>query len=55
MEIMDEYRMNRRVLMADVSGGRARGRPRVGWMDGMKVPYGQHSADSGVCAIMRER
>ena len=26
--------MVRRVLMAKVSGGRVRGRPRLGWMDG---------------------
>ena len=37
MERMDEYRMTRRVLMAEVSGGRTRGRPRLGWMDGVKV------------------
>ena len=37
---MDEYRMARRVLMADVSGGRVRGRPRLGWMDGVKVELG---------------
>ena len=29
--------MARRVLMAEVGGGRVRGRPRLGWMDGMKV------------------
>ena len=40
MERMDEYRMARRVLMAEVSGGRVRGRPRLGWMDGVKVPLG---------------
>ena len=34
---MDEYRMARRVLMAEVSGGRVRGRPRLGWTDGVKV------------------
>ena len=34
---MDEYRLARRVLMAEVSGGRVRGRPRLGWMDGVKV------------------
>ena len=34
---MDEYRIARRVLMAKVSGGRVRGRPRLGWMDGVKV------------------
>ena len=40
VERMDEYRMARRVLMADVSGGRLRGRPRLGWMDGAKVALG---------------
>ena len=34
---MDQYRMARRVLTAEVSGGRVRGRPRLGWMDGAKV------------------
>ena len=29
-ERMDDYRMARRVLMAEVSGGRVRGRPRLG-------------------------
>ena len=27
---MDEYRMARRVVMEEVSGGRVRGRPRLG-------------------------
>ena len=40
VERMDEYRMERRVLMAEVSGGRVRGRPRLGWMDGVKVALG---------------
>ena len=39
MERMDEYRMARRVLMAKVSGGRVRGRPRLTWMDGVKVAF----------------
>ena len=30
MERMEEYRIARRVLMAEVSGGRVRGRPRLG-------------------------
>ena len=34
---MNEYRMARRVLMAEVSGGRVRGRPRLGRMDGVNV------------------
>ena len=37
---MDEYRMARRVLMTEVSGGRERGKPRLGWMDGVKVALG---------------
>ena len=37
VERMDEYRMARRVLIADESGGRVRGRPRLGLMDGVKV------------------
>ena len=40
VERMDEYRMARRVLMAEVSRGRVRGRPRLGWMDGVKVALG---------------
>ena len=32
--------MTRRVLMAKVGGRRVRGRPRLGWMDGMKVALG---------------
>ena len=37
---MDEYRMARRVLLAEVSLGRVQGRPRLGWMDGVKVALG---------------
>ena len=37
---MDEYRMARRVSMDEVSGGRVRWRPRLGWMDGVKVALG---------------
>ena len=33
VERMDKYRVDRRVLMAEVSGGWVRGRPRLGWMD----------------------
>ena len=32
--------MARRVLTAEVSGGRVRGKPRLGWMDGVKVEFG---------------
>ena len=40
VERMDDYRTARRVLMVEVSGGRVRGRPRLGWMDGVKVALG---------------
>ena len=39
-ERMDEYRMARKALVAEVSGGRVRGRPTLGWMDGVKVALG---------------
>ena len=37
---MDEYRLIIMVLMVDVSGGQVRSRPRLGWMDGVKVALG---------------
>ena len=40
VERMDEYRISRKVLIAEVSGGRVPGRPRLGWMDGVKVALG---------------
>ena len=40
VERMDEYRMARIVLMAEVNGGRVRGRPRFCCMDGVKVALG---------------
>ena len=40
VERMDEYRMARRLSMAEVSVGRGPGRPRLGWMDGVKVALG---------------
>ena len=40
VERMDEYHMARRVLMAEVREGRVRGRPRIIWMDGVKVALG---------------
>ena len=40
VERMDEYRMARWVLITEVSRERVRGRPRLGWMDGVKVALG---------------
>ena len=43
VERMDEFPMVRRVLMAEVSGRRVRGRPRLGWMDVVKMALGHQS------------
>ena len=40
VERMDEHRMARRVLVAEVSGGRVRGRPRLGWIYSVNVSLG---------------
>ena len=55
VERVDEYRMARKVLMAEVSGGRVRGRPEVrlyGWCEGGLV---QQRNDGGCCASMSKR
>ena len=55
VERMDKYRMAKRVFMAEVSGGRVRGRPRLCWMDGVKVALGNRGMTrGGGCATMRE-
>ena len=51
VERMDDYRMARRVLMAEVSGGRVRGRPRLCWMVDMKAALGNRAG----CPTIRER
>ena len=57
VERVDEYRMSRRVLMTEASGGRIRGRPRLVWMDGATCEsgLGQQRNDGGGCASMSER
>ena len=40
VERTDEYTMARRALIAEVSGGRVRGRLRLGWMDVVNVALG---------------
>ena len=40
VERMDECRLAKSVLTAEVSGGRVRGRPRLVWKDGAKVAWG---------------
>ena len=52
VERMDDCRMARRVLMAKVSGGRVRGRPRLGWCEG---GLRQHKNDGGGCVTMCKR
>ena len=49
-----EYGLARMVLMVEVSGWQVRGRPRLGWMDGVKVVRQQRN-DGGGCATMHER
>ena len=39
VENMDEFRKTRRVLMAELIGGQVRGRPRLGWMNGVTVAF----------------
>ena len=54
---MDDYRIARRVLMAEVSGGRVLGRPRLSWMDGVKKALGNRGmtvAAERQCAKDRE-
>ena len=40
VERMDGFSMASRVLMAEVSGGRVQGKPRLGWMDAVKEALG---------------
>ena len=57
VERMYDHRMARRVLMAEVSGGRVRGRPRLEWMDGVKVALGNRGItveDARQCAKDRK-
>ena len=63
---MDEYRIARMVLIAEVCGGQVRGRPRLDWMDGLgqtilgRLPkaqdgLGQQRDDGGGCVTINER
>ena len=45
VERMDEYRMARRVFIAEISGGLVRGKPRLGWANGIKMALGISGAD----------
>ena len=55
VERMDEYRMARRVLMAEASGGRVRGRTRLGFNGWCEGGLRQQRNDGGGCAIMLDR
>ena len=48
--------MARWVLMAEASGGRVRGRPRLGWMDGVKAALGNSrmTVEAAQCAKDRK-
>ena len=53
VERKDEYRMARTVLISDANAGLVRGRPRLGWIDGVKVALGNRN-DGGGCVTMHE-
>ena len=46
--------MARRVMMAEVGGDGLRERPRLGWMDVLKVAFGKLRSDGGGCVTKRE-
>ena len=53
---MDEWRMARRMLKTEVSGGRVRGRPSLGWMDGVKVALGNRGMTvEAACQCAKDR
>ena len=52
VERMDEYCLARNVLMVEVSGGQVRGRPRLGWMDGVMVALFRVCVTLGVTCIV---
>ena len=48
VETMDEYRMGKRVLMADVSGGRLPCKPRLSLTDCVKVSLSSRGMTMGM-------
>ena len=44
---MNESRLARRVMMAEVNGGRVRGRPRFSWMERVKLALGNRGMTVG--------
>ena len=55
VERMDDYRMARRVLMAEVSGGAGKRETEVGLDVLCEGGLGQQRNDGGGCASMRQR
>ena len=56
MERMENERMTKRVMVAGVRGARARGRPRLGWKDGVRRALngrGMSLAQGGIVARNR--
>ena len=43
VERIYEERMDKVVMISDVQGNKCRGRPRLGWMDGVKMTLGERS------------
>ena len=56
VERMDEYLMSRMLLMAEVSEERIRGKPRLGWMDGVTVALGNREMTvKAACQCAKDR
>ena len=41
VERMDEERMAKKVMISNVEGNTCKGRPRLGWMDGVRMALGK--------------
>ena len=41
MERMDEERMAKKVMISNVEGNMCRGRPRLAWVDGVRMVLGE--------------
>ena len=56
VERMNENRMARKVLIAEVSDGRVLRRPRLGWMDRVKVALGNRGMTvEAACQCAKDR
>jgi hypothetical protein len=50
---MDDGRLVKRVMESEVSGSRTRGRPKFGWMDGVKQALGRRDISVELARVTR--